>query len=479
MQISVLTPTLTVPKFTNLNYEFWVGASAPVDTSVGQVKTDGFLDHEDVRYALKHRLRKPGKKISLFYIFFTDGRFNKKLTHTWLIVPFNVDPRTGIIRVTDDLKPSTSFTLNVTATDGQQDPVVATLRIRVVNEAAGRSVSFSASNGPTVQVLTVAENVPASSIGQILYPSIGNQSVRIVEFLPLDSRASGWEYLRLARNGTLYTRSPLDRESMASNLTLFVTVLENEENIDTLQVIVTIADVNDNAPMFGHQRYVGKVAENVAAGTKVRLNQPIRAHDADEWPHNITRFSLSGTGSRLFRIDPSIGEVLVVRSKSLDRERTPLYNLTVTATDGTLFSEVQLTILIEDVNDNAPQISGFVPTVGVVALERSADRQDLPDEGLIVVCADGSCSTPIDLEEREPEGLAPGRMLATYSRFRNHLLKVLDEWITVAERSLDQPPPDEDEILERAFQEILYNSSILVQVNHNNGFSSPRNCFIK
>lgn len=385
-------------------------------------------------------------------------------------MPFNVDPRTGIIRVTDDLKPSSSFTLNVTATDGQQGPVTATLRIRVVNEATSRSVPFPASNVQVVQVLTVAENIPATSIGQVLYTSIVNQSVRMIEFLPLDPRASGWEYFRLARNGTFYTRGPLDRESMAPNLTLSVTVMENEENIDTLQVTVTIADVNDNAPVFGQQRYVGRVAENVAAGTKVRLNQPIRAHDADEWPHNVIQFSLTDTGNRLFRIDPSLGEVSVVRSKSLDRERTPLYNLTVTATDGTLFSQVQLTILIEDVNDNPPQISGFVPTVGVVALERSADRKDLSDEGVIVVCADGSCSTPVGLEEREPKGLATGRMLATYSRFRNHLLKVLDEWIDIAERSLDQPPPDENEILERAFREILYNSSILIQVNHNRVF---------
>lgn len=367
--------------------------------------------------------------------------------------------------MTDDLKPSTSFTLNVTASDGIRDPVRASLRIRVVNEAAGRSVTLL-NDEPTVFI--VAENTPPGSIGQIVYPPhhIGqNESVRNFEFLPLDQRAPAWQYLRLSRNGTIYTRRSLDRESMTSNLTLFVTVRENgTENRDTLHVSVTIADVNDNAPIFSSQRYLGRVFENVPAETKVRLGQPIRATDADMWPHNLTRYSLTGIGSRLFRIDPMAGEVLVVRSQSLDRERTPIYNLTVTATDGSLFSEVQLTILVEDVNDNVPQISGFVPTVGVVALERSADRQDLPDEGVIIVCADGSCSMPIDLEEREPEQLAPGRMMATYSRFRNHLLRLLDDWIDVAERSLDQTPPDEEEILERAFREILYNSSILIQV---------------
>jgi hypothetical protein len=110
-----------------------------------------------------------------------------------------------------------------------------------------------------------------------------------------------------------------------------------------------------------------------------------------------------------------------------------------------------------------------------VALERSANRQEFRDEGVIIVCADGSCSTPIDVEQREPEELPPGRLMATYSRFRNHLLRVLDDWIDQAERAIDQTPPDEEEILERAFQEILYNSSILIQVN--NRFNSSLKFF--
>ncbi len=60
-QISVLSPTLIVPKFVNIPYEFWIGSSAPVDTSVGQVRAEGFLEQEDIRYTMKNQIRRPGR----------------------------------------------------------------------------------------------------------------------------------------------------------------------------------------------------------------------------------------------------------------------------------------------------------------------------------------------------------------------------------------------------------------------------------
>ena len=69
----MLPPTPATPKFVNLPYEFWVGESAPVDTSVGQVRTEGFLEHEDVRFAIRHQHRKSGmerkKKFTLLKVF--------------------------------------------------------------------------------------------------------------------------------------------------------------------------------------------------------------------------------------------------------------------------------------------------------------------------------------------------------------------------------------------------------------------------
>lgn len=370
-----------------------------------------------------------------------------------------------MIRVTDDLKKTSplTYSLNVTASDGKRETVAGvTVHVLADDLLKGRSVTSSTDRQPSIPrfLFNVTENSPAVTIGHIDYPDR-----KFLEFIQLEPNAFGWQWLKLARNGSLYCRRPLDFEETGANLTVFVAVRDQGRTIDTIQLVVRVLDVNDNPPVFQHERYVGRISENAAAGTAVRFNRTIKAIDPDGPLWNMTRYSLSGSNSRLFRIDVITGEITVVRTKSLDRERAQSYSLTVTASDGALSSTAQVTILVDDVNDNPPEIAGFVPAITVVALERSPDRQDLQNEGHIVVCADGSCSLPLNLEDGAPSQLPPGgRSLSTYSRFRTHLLRVLDEWIEQAERSVDQIPPDENEILERAFQQILYNSTIFIQV---------------
>ena len=373
-----------------------------------------------------------------------------------------------------DLKIGETYSFNVTATAGGGQETVTGLTVHVLEESRGRSVPTAravgqesggggggsgATSAPQQFRFNVTENSPAQSVGHINYPDR-----KLVEFTPLEPTAPGWQLLKIARNGTVYTRQPLDFERNA-NVSLFVIVRDQGRGVllDTVQVVVNVVDVNDNPPLFDRQIYHGHVKEDASAGTAVRFNQSVKAVDPDG-PRKATRYSLAGTHSRLFRIDSITGEVTIARSRSLDRERIPSYRLTVTASDGLLSSSAELSIVVDDVNDNPPEIAGFVPAVTVVTLERSPDRQDLNNEGRIVVCADGSCSTPINLDDGAPPQLPVGRSLSIYSRFRNHLFKILDDWIDEAERSKDQIPPDENEILERAFQEILHNSSIFIQV---------------
>ncbi len=362
-----------------------------------------------------------------------------------------------------------TYRLNVTASDGKQE-ALAGLTVHVLEDVVnkGRSLSSSSSTRRTTTsepsvprfLFNVTENSPVGSLGQINYPDR-----KFLEFTPLEPTAHVWQWLKLARNGSLYSRKPLDFELTGTNLSAFVTVRDQGRTIDTVQLIVTVQDVNDNAPNFQHTRFVGRINENATAGTSVLFNPAIQAIDEDGSPWNITRYSISGSHSRLFRVDPISGRITLVRSRSLDRERAPSYSLIVTASDGLMTSQAQVIIDVDDVNDNPPEIAGFVPAVTVVALERSADRQDLQNEGRIVVCADGSCSLPINLDDGSPKELPPGgRSLSTYSRFRTHLFRVLDEWVDQAERSANPALPDENEILEKAFREILHNSSIFIQV---------------
>ncbi|KAK5602879.1 hypothetical protein CRENBAI_021532 [Crenichthys baileyi] len=96
----------------------------------------------------------------------------------------------------------------------------------------------------------------------------------------------------------------------------------------TMQILITVLDANDNAPVFTQPIYKAAVTENSAKGTVVTA---VSASDADQG--------------------------LNVTESELDRERASEYNITVTCSDEgvpSLSSSVTLTLQISDVNDNAP-----------------------------------------------------------------------------------------------------------------------------
>lgn len=367
----------------------------------------------------------------------------------------------GLLRVTDGLAASTesAYHMNVTASDGVSE-VTAPITVHVVRDSTGRSVSSGRSNKAALVLhFNATENLVNAVIGRVTYPGDGPG----YQFLPLDPLAEGWLSLRLELNGTLRTRKALDREQ-SSNLTELVTVLDKDRAVDTVQIVVTVLDVNDNGPIFSQSRYLGRVKENALAGTVVSLDRRIETSDADQWPNDQARFSLLGNGSRQFKIDPNSGEVSVARSRVLDRERAPMYSLIVVATDDVhkFTSTAELVVVVDDINDNPPEIVSFFPLSGVVALERSPERAatDLGDH--IVICSDGSCSAPIGLDVSNPP-LPLGRSKSTFNKVRSQLQQALDEWLNAAE-SDNATLLDEERVLDKAFREVLHNASILIQV---------------
>lgn len=274
------------PHFAGSPYEFWVAGSVPVDTSIGQVQAVGFLEH-DVRYLLKHNLKRPGiqscnsKRFAFFCLGVTSSSYCE------CIVPLSIDPRTGVLRVTEDLSgsPGVTYSLNVTASDGHRESITTAVTVHVSTTQA-RSAGPAQARlepdpavppaGPSVLKFEVMENAPASPIGTLVYPvktkKAGQDGVQAVDatrsfrFAPADHNAAVWDLFRVLGNGTVFTRKPLDREQTGSSLTLAVTVRENDKAVAALDVVVTVLDANDNPPTFGRTHYVGRVAENATAG---------------------------------------------------------------------------------------------------------------------------------------------------------------------------------------------------------------------
>ncbi|KAL3853664.1 hypothetical protein ACJMK2_017188 [Sinanodonta woodiana] len=120
-------------------------------------------------------------------------------------------------------------------------------------------------------------------------------------------------------------------------------------------VNVLISDVNDNAPVFDLVNFSISLLESSPIGTKV---SSVCARDVDSSINNNNVVIYSLTSSH-FTIDVNSGIIQSVIA--LDRETKPSHTLYVTATDQgspKLSATATVTVILEDVNDNAPVITG-------------------------------------------------------------------------------------------------------------------------
>uniref|UniRef100_A0A3B3URP1 Cadherin domain-containing protein n=1 Tax=Poecilia latipinna TaxID=48699 RepID=A0A3B3URP1_9TELE len=126
-------------------------------------------------------------------------------------------------------------------------------------------------------------------------------------------------------------------------------------DIAETSVNINVIETND-APLFTSTWYVADVKEDTPTGTSVLTVSALDLDSALNWDRFIFRIEDGNTNSS-FSIDPLNGIVLV--NSDLDRERWPVYNLTVTATDHgspPATGTTNVIVNIVDVNDNAPQL---------------------------------------------------------------------------------------------------------------------------
>ncbi|XP_062358466.1 protocadherin alpha-13-like [Cinclus cinclus] len=153
----------------------------------------------------------------------------------------------------------------------------------------------------------------------------------------------------------------------------------------TMELLISVLDVNDNAPQFNQSVYKVQLPESAAVGTLVtRAN----ATDADDGINNEVTYAVTNFSP------PSAGDVISINSKTgeihlsgaLDFEEVNVFDFRIEARDrGTppLSGHCKVVLEVLDVNDNAPEVwvtSLSVPvsedaSVGtVVALLSVSDR---------------------------------------------------------------------------------------------------------
>ncbi|XP_058852581.1 protocadherin alpha-8-like [Acipenser ruthenus] len=157
----------------------------------------------------------------------------------------------------------------------------------------------------------------------------------------------------------LVLKKPLDRErNPEHNLLLTAVDGGNPARFGTLNITITVLDINDNAPVFDKEVYSVTLQENVPVGTFV---VKVNATDLDDGLNGVVEYSFGNTfrskASELFDLDRTTGEIKV--KGPIDFEEKESYEIDVQATDKSqspLTVHCSVVLQIQDVNDNTPEI---------------------------------------------------------------------------------------------------------------------------
>nr|XP_015090441.1 cadherin-related family member 2 [Vicugna pacos]XP_031545203.1 cadherin-related family member 2 [Vicugna pacos] len=180
------------------------------------------------------------------------------------------------------------------------------------------------------------------------------------------------------------TPSLVDYEKQAVMVVQVVATDSVSRNSSIAWVTIHLRDVNDHRPTFPHSLYNLSVLEHIANGSVVTNSIHAVDPDTGEGGH-ITYSLLPGNGADIFAVDPDSGTVTVRDSELLDWEKQAVYYLTLQATDGgNLSSSTTLHVVLLDINDNQPVVSGsysiFVQEEeGSVSVPIQAHDDDQPD----------------------------------------------------------------------------------------------------
>ncbi|XP_055782726.1 protocadherin gamma-A3-like isoform X29 [Salvelinus fontinalis] len=151
-------------------------------------------------------------------------------------------------------------------------------------------------------------------------------------------------------------QKPLDREKQ-EQISLVLTAVDGGEPqlSGTVQIHVTVLDVNDNAPVFTQPVYKASITENSPKGTYLTT---VSASDADKGSNGEVSYSISNnmdSVSDIFHIHAN-GEVILVGK--VDFEKAKHYQIDIEAIDnGGLSDSSKVIVDVIDINDNAPVIS--------------------------------------------------------------------------------------------------------------------------
>ncbi|KPI92843.1 Cadherin-related tumor suppressor [Papilio xuthus] len=270
-------------------------------------------------------------------------------------------------------------------------------QLTVLAHDSGQAIRLSSTTTIHVDVLDENDNAPIFSQTQMKVSVLETEPInkKIIQFHANDadlginneiqfSITSGNRkeaFFIDSYSGELFLHKHLDYEDLTSYV-LNITATDNGSPSlsSSIPFTVNVIDANDNAPVFTNTAIVRQIREGIPIHTPIVT---VTAEDPDSGLNGKVYYSIThqdpNDGRRHFAINNITGVIHTLLP--IDRESVDTFRITVVAYDraeppsARLSAEKLVTVIVEDINDNAPAfVSMNAAVINSERLGRSLGR---------------------------------------------------------------------------------------------------------
>nr|DBA29023.1 TPA: hypothetical protein GDO54_009293 [Pyxicephalus adspersus] len=287
------------------------------------------------------------------------------------------DPHFYIIRETGEIKVNmllspitfTNSVLKVAASDLGTPAKTSMGLVTVTLEGLETDISFLQS----IYEAIIEENSKPGSLVVTVEARLRNPNGDAISYNLISGDKE--TFMINSETGKLTVKESFLLDSEVKNKMNLVVAATSRTSVAYCGISVLIQDKNDNVPVFDRDHHITSVLEG--QGHNLFVIQ-VFATDADSGPNGQIDYSLvDGNENQAFLVDPRRG--IITTNAILDREIKSSYRLVLQAADKgspSLSSTSIVTVLVADINDNAPTI----PPLETIYIHEDASR------GYTVMC---------------------------------------------------------------------------------------------
>ncbi|CAB4019339.1 Protocadherin Fat 4, partial [Paramuricea clavata] len=312
--ITVIENKNYAPVFDRDQYSFNVSENAEIGVTIGSVSASDINKNKE-------------------------GVFIYSIENPGYVIPFDIDPTTGVITLVRELDREThqNYTLVVVAQDFGEPALRHTTNVFIsVDDVNDVVPKFEQDE----QRFSVSENITVGSlVGTV--SAIDQDADQFGDPVYVIHGGNDAGHFRIENStGKIYLVKSLDREIVnIFELTIYAynhgsniarKRRDTGDNFDVLKVVIEVTDINDNYPEFDMKKYVAGFTNT--PGTNVTT---IHATDKDDGENaNIIYSIQSGNDAGAFAIDPDTG--LITTTENVSQITDGHLTLTVVARDSSV-----------------------------------------------------------------------------------------------------------------------------------------------